>query len=300
MATARPLNLDLPRSRLGEGVCWDERGRLLWTDIISQRVHIYDVAKADLAQVDTRLPVSFVFPSLSDHELIVGLANGVYRLSIRNGDEQPIATLALPEHHRLNDGKCDSTGHLWAGTINTSEDPSETAALYLLGPNGLTEIESGYTNANGKAWSPDGAVLYHADTARSTIWQYGYDIETAAISNKRVFVTLNGASPDGLAADITGNVYAAIYGGSCVRVFSPRGEELERIELPVPNVTSCAFGGDELRTLFITTAYDGMDEAGLEAAPLSGHVFAVERDIAGIPCRAPVLPLLQALREATL
>jgi D-xylonolactonase len=297
MATARLVNADLPRTCLGEGPCWDESGRLLWVDIVGQHVHIYDPAKREHFQLETKLPVSFVFPYSTD-ELIVGLADGVYRLTVGDNRYIPVATLNLPESHRLNDGKFDPSGRLWVGTINTSEEPSETAALYRLEPDGLAEVESGFVNANGKAWSPDCAIMYHADTARGIIWQYDYDNETAGLSNKKVFFNLEGDSPDGLAVDEAGNIFAAIYGGSCVKVFSRRGERVETIDLPVPNVTSCAFGGEDLRTLYITTAYDGMDEAALEAAPFSGHILSIERAIPGIAGPIPLLGSAADFREA--
>lgn len=298
MAIPTPIDLELPRCRLGEAAFWDDSGRLLWTDILGQKIYIYHLGRKELSHADTRLPVSFAFLAPSEHTITAGLADGIYQLDIHNGSEELIAGLDLPANHRLNDGKCGPLGRLWVGTIDTSEDPSGTAALYRLTSEGLLDVEDGYENANGKGWSPDGTVMYHADTARGIVWRYDYDAESGAIANRRVFVQLEGENPDGLAVDVEGNVYAAIYGGSCVAVYSPRGDEVERIPLPVPNVTSCAFGGDNLQTLFITTAYDGMDSSALETAPLSGHVFAVRRDIPGVPCPLPVIPVMTEYRGA--
>lgn len=287
MAQAQPLNLDLPRCRLGEGMFWDAiTSRLFWVDIDGQQIHSCNALGRDLQTISTRLPVSFVFP-MEGATLLAGLANVIALLDRVTGQETPLATLNLPEGHRLNDGKCDPDGRLWAGTINTSNEPSETAALYRLGQHGLSEIEGGYRNANGKAWSPDGAVMYHADTSRGIIWQYDYDLQTGVADHKRVFVNLGEANPDGLTSDADGNVYAAIFGGSCVQVFSPRGARIDEIAVPAPNVTSCAFGGEDLRTLFITTAFEGMDDAALKAAPLSGHVFFIDRTVAGQPSPPP-------------
>lgn len=139
--------------------------------------------------------------------------------------------------------------------------------------------------------------MYHADTSRGIIWQYDYDLDTATISSKRVFKNLGEANPDGLTADTDGNIYAAIYGGSCVSIFSQRGAEVERIELPAPNVTSCAFGGDDLQTLFITTASQGMDDAALREAPLSGQIFSIQRGVAGQASAALAFSPLDAVRE---
>jgi sugar lactone lactonase YvrE len=299
MPTAEPLDLNLPRSRLGEGIFWDETsGRVFWVDIAGRQIHSCDLQGGDHRSTNTRLPVSFVFP-MNAETVLAGLADEIVLLDRSTGKERSVATLSLPEGHRLNDGKCDSDGRLWAGTINTSDEPSETAALYRLDHNGLSEVEGGYTNANGKTWSPDGAILYHADTSRGIIWQYDYDPATGVADHKRVFVNLGEARPDGLASDADGNIYAAIFGGSCVSVLSPRGEKIEQIDVPAPHVTSCAFGGEGLRTLLITTAYDGMDDAALKEAPLSGHVFAIERAIPGLKTSIPSAQHLPHLQDRT-
>lgn len=287
MPIAEPLDSKLPRTTLGEGVHWDATsGCLFWVDIVEQRFHILNVATGTCDSHDTTRPVSFVFPAAST-QVWLGLSNGVYLRDLAGDMEQVIAHVTLPESHRLNDGKCDARGRLWIGTINTSENASETAALYRLQGSQFEEVDGGYVNANGKAWSPDGRLMYHADTSRGTIWQWDYDLATAALANKRVFVNLGDANPDGLATDTEGNVYAALYGGSAVTVFSARGDEVGRIELPVPNPTSCAFGGDDMRTLFITTASDGMDQEGLRQAPLSGHLFVAKLEVAGLQSMSP-------------
>jgi len=281
MPVAKPLDLRLPQATLGEGAYWDAaRGRLFWVDIKEQRFHIYDVARGSISSFRTFRPVSFVFPA-SPTTVVLGLADGVYLRNLESETEEVIAHLALPHAHRLNDGKSDPRGRLWVGTINTSEDPTETAALYRLDGNKLEEIDGGYVNANGKAWSPDGGLMYHADTDRGIIWQWDYDADTATVAQKRVFANLGDARPDGLATDVEGNVYAALYGGSAVTVLSRRGDEIDRIGLPVPNPTSCAFGGQHMRTLFVTSASDGMDKEALGKWPLSGQVFAAELQVAG-------------------
>lgn len=117
--------------------------------------------------------------------------------------------------------------------------------------------------------------MYHADTARGTIWQYDYDLETAEISNKRVFVKNGDWHPDGLCSNAAGSVYAAIYGGSRIDVFDHRGVLLNSIALPIPNPTSCSIGGIGNSELFITSARDGMTSDQIAQAPLSGQVLVV-------------------------
>jgi sugar lactone lactonase YvrE len=282
MRAVNLLDGSLPPSQLGEGAFWDRaRGTLYWVDILGQRIHTYELGQRRHGSFGTSSTVGFVFP-YGENLVIAGLRDGLYQVERSGGGkQQPLALLDLPHEHRLNDGQCDPHGRLWVGTICTAEEPSPTAALYRLENRHLQEVEGGYVNANGKGWSPDGKIMYHADTSRSTIWQYDYDIGAGGLSGKRVFVNLDDASPDGLCVDSQGRVFAALYGGSAVAIFSHRGEMVDKIELPVPNVTSCTFGGDDHRTLFITTAYDGLDPEQRAEFPLSGQVFTTDMDVPG-------------------
>lgn len=194
-----------------------------------------------------------------------------FTTTIQRATRIPIALLDLPSGHRLNDGKLDPARRLWVGTINTADEPSETAALYVLRNDRLEEVEGGYANANGKAWNSDGTTMYHADTSRRTIWKYDYDVKTGTASNKRVFVRHEDWNPDGLCMDTGGNLLVAVFGGARVEIYSHRGERLGDIELPVPNVTSCDLSDDG--TLFVTTAFDGMSTEARRKAPQSGAIF---------------------------
>lgn len=265
------LDADLPLSQLGEGAYWSkENATLYWVDIAGQTVHAYHLPDKVHSSWRLSKEVSFAFPR-QDGRLLVGLSDGVYGYDPESGKEIPIALLDLPSGHRLNDGKLDPTGRLWVGTINTADEPSETAALYVLRDDQLVEVEGGYANANGKAWSPDGTVMYHADTSRGTIWAYDYDIETGTPSNKRVFVRHEDWNPDGLYIDPEGNLLVAVFGGARIETYSHRAEHLRDIELPVPNVTSCDLAEDG--TLFVTTGLDGMSSEARATAPLSGATF---------------------------
>lgn len=281
MPTVRQLDARLTMNSLGEGMCWENDSKVLWwVDINEQRIHRYDVTARQHDERATDQPVSFVFPD-REGSVLAGLADGLYRIDWKTGEEKQIAPLALPRDHRLNDGKLDPRGRLWVGTINSAPQPSPTAALYRVGPEGFEEVEGAYTNANGKVWSPVGDIMYHADTSRGTIWQYDYDLESGTPSNKRVFVSVPDGHPDGLGIDREGRVFAAMYGGSHVAVFDACGDTVFKIDLPVPNPTSCAFGGEGLRQLFITSASDGMSEEAIRNAPLSGSVFVVDLDVGG-------------------
>ncbi|KQV38908.1 MULTISPECIES: SMP-30/gluconolactonase/LRE family protein [unclassified Rhizobium] len=265
------LDVELPLSQLGEGAYWSKHSSTFyWVDIAGHKVHAYRLPDKVHSSWQLSKEVSFAFPQQDGH-LLVGLTDGVYDYNPESGEEVPIALLDLPSHHRLNDGKVDPAGRLWVGTINTADEPSETAALYVLRDDRLEEVEGSYANANGKAWSLDGTVMYHANTSRGTIWKYDYDVETGATSNKRVFVRHEDWNPDGLCIDPDGNLLIAVFGGARVEVYSHRAEHVRDIELPVPNVTSCDLTEDG--TLFVTTAFDGMSLEARSNAPQSGAVF---------------------------
>jgi len=268
--TAQLLDEDLPKSRLGEGAFWDGRtSTFYWVDIEEKAVHAFHIETRNHQLWSVSKKVSFVLTSETGG-LVLGLFDGIYDFDPTTGRETPVALIELPHDHRLNDGKPDPQGRLWVGSINTSPEPSETAGLYVLRNNVLELFESGFTNANGKAWSSDGTLMYHADTGRSTIWVYDYDLERGVPTNKRVFVKKDGWSPDGLCMDPEDRLLVAVFGGSALEMYSHRGDLIHSIELPIPNVTSSDIADGEI---IITTAYDGMNDADRRRAPMSGAVF---------------------------
>lgn len=272
---AEPIGLDLPLNKLGEGAYYDHAThRLFWVDIEGKTIHVLDVVSQTHLSWTLRKKVTFAVPK--DGQFLLCLEDGVYVYDPQLGQETAIATLDLPRHHRLNDGKVSPEGRLWVGTIDTSDAPSETAGLFLLDENDLKLVESGYENANGKSWSPDGTIMYHADTARSTIWHYDYDTQSGNLSGKREFVTVDCGKPDGLCVDDNGRIYAAIYGGARIDVFDPDGRKIAQVAVPVPNPTSCTFAPGEPNMLYITTAYDGMDEDKRKKYPLAGAIFSAK------------------------
>jgi xylono-1,5-lactonase len=235
---AEPADLSLPLSQLGEGAYFDLASqRLFWVDIEGKTIHVLNLVSKAHSSWTLAKKVTFAVPN--DGRMLVCLEDGVYDYDPQTGEERATTTLSLPLGHRLNDGKVSPEGRLWVGTIDTSDHPSETAGLFVLDDNSLKLVESGYENANGKAWSPDGTIMYHADTARSTIWQYDYDPQSGKLSVKREFAKIDNGNPDGLCADDHGRVYAAIYGGERIDVFEPDGRRIAVVAVPVPNPTSC-------------------------------------------------------------
>lgn len=267
------LNRDLPRAKLGEGPYWSSSEQALyWVDIDGCLLHRYHAVERHQSYT---MPssVSFVV-QVSDGRLALGLADGIYLFDRKTSDLVLLSAPSdMPAGNRFNDGKCDPDGYLWAGTISKERQPE--AALYYLRNGILFAQEKDLVNSNGLGWSPDGRTMYFNDTARHTTWAYDYDPEERTAAGRRAFIDHGeNGRPDGLCVDTAGRIYCASWSEAVVDVFTPAGAHLHRITVPTDHVTSCAFGGADMKRLFITTAGESNN---------SGHLFYWDADIAGRP-----------------
>jgi len=190
-----------------------------------------------------------------------------------------------PEHHRFNDGRTDPRGRFWAGSMNENRD-ANTACLYRLDPDlEVTAMIPDIMISNGLAWSPDARTMYHSDTPARTVWMWDFDVATGAIANRRVFARFDGDKdrPDGAAVDSEGCYWSAFYGAGKVVRLSPRGKRIAEYPLPALAPTMCAFGGPDLKTLYVTSARQRREAEELARLPLSGGLFAMRVDVAGMP-----------------
>jgi sugar lactone lactonase YvrE len=188
---------------------------------------------------------------------------------------------------RMNDGACDPQGRFWAGSM--AEDESTAAgSLYRLEADGTcVKVLEGLTISNGIGWSPDGSVMYLADSGTGRLDAFDFHAVSGEIHGRRtiVHITQRGVAPDGLTVDALGDVWVALWGGAEVRRYSPTGDLVATVPLPVDRPTACAFGGRDLATLFITTARHGLDDAALARQPDAGRVFRVDGlGVSGLPC----------------
>jgi sugar lactone lactonase YvrE len=203
------------------------------------------------------------------------------------------ATLGTPEPdkpgNRFNDCKCDRAGRFFAGTMALNAGPGQ-GTLWRLDPDGrMTAVETGLHVSNGLGWSPDDRTFYFCDTGARTVFAYDYDLATGAATNRRpliAFAAEEEGKPDGLAVDAEGHLWIALWDGWGVARYAPDGRRVGFVSLPVPRPTSVAFGGGDLRTLFITSARVRLSAAQLAEAPLSGSVFAFDAGVAGLPVGA--------------
>lgn len=273
-------------AQLGECPVWHpvER-RLYWIDILGPAVYRFDPATGRNETCDPGKLVSAVIPEPGGG-LLVAAQDGIERLDFATGALVPFAS---PEaglaDNRLNDAKPGPDGAIWIGSMRIDAS-RPTGALYRVGTGGEVERKEGrITVSNGLGWSPDGRTFYFVDTVPGLIRAYDFDPATGALSGRRDFARVPEAEgrPDGLAVDAEGGVWCAIWDGWCVNRWLPDGRLDRRIDLPVPRPTSIAFGGDDLATLYITSARTRLPASTLAEAPLSGGLFACTPDVAGAP-----------------
>jgi sugar lactone lactonase YvrE len=188
----------------------------------------------------------------------------------------------------MNDGKCDPAGRFWAGTKDI-EGHRPFGSLYRLEPDHtLVRVLTDVTISNGLGWSPDHETMYYIDSPTHRIDMFDFEVETGSVSNRRSLVELSRAwgLPDGMTVDEEGFLWVAFWDGSAVRRIAPDGRVASVVELPVSRVTSCAFGGDDLADLYVTTARNGLSEAELRSQPSAGGLFRLHPPVRGLPPHA--------------
>lgn len=277
------------RAALAEGVIWDDRsGAALLVDIEAARVFR---ARPPFDQFESfPAPERIGSIGLVDGEadqLIAAFESGFARFRFENGSLDWLARPELPRDVRFNDGRVDREGRFWAGTM--AETPERRAsgdgALYRLdGPDRATPMIEGVGISNSLCWSPDGAILYFADTPEKTIWSY--TMQSGRPVDKTVFAKTADGAPDGSCIDADGCLWNAQWGSGRVVRYRPDGSVAGHVCVPAPHVSCVAFGGEDLDLLFVTTARVELDEAALARAPDSGSVFVYKTAFKGLPeCR---------------
>jgi len=270
---------------LGEGPQWLRSSRsLLWVDILAPSVNLTQLGSGETRTTPLGELVGVVVPRRRGG-FVAATQSGFRALDLQSGEMLPLASPTDMAGRRFNDGKCDAAGRLWAGTLALDASP-ERGVLYRLDTDGsLSEIERGFHICNGMAWSPDSTRFYLADSGRRAIFEYDYDLATGTASNKRTFVAFEPSDgmPDGLAMDAQGHLWCAMWDGWSIRRYAPDATLVRTVSLPVPRPTNVAFGDDDLKTLYITTARIRLSATQLAVAPLSGSILALRVDVPGEP-----------------
>lgn len=291
-------------SGLGESPFWHPQEQALyWVDIPGRQIK-----RCVSGQVE-RWPLAqdpgCIAPARSGG-LVMALRDGIYRARHWGG---PLTLLHAAPYDtattRFNDGKCDSLGRFWAGTIF---EPRNQHVAELLCLDRRTDAAAPLASkagqgivGNGLAWAADQRTLYWANTADHVVWAWDFDLENAQLSHRRVFhqfpqkpadwrfdpagghLQRYGGRPDGAAVDALGHYWVAMFEGQRLCRFAPDGQLLQEIATPALCTTMPCFGGPDLRTLYITTARHGRSETELTAQPLAGSVFHLRVDTPGLP-----------------
>jgi sugar lactone lactonase YvrE len=284
------------RSVLSEGALWSPGEQALyWVDQMRPELHRFDPATSTDTRFELDLPLQLgALVPRRGGGFVLAASDGLSYIDASFSRRTPFVHPA--RHHpgaSFNDAKCDRQGRLWAGTTDRREtDP--IGELYRVGPAGEASlIAAGFIASNGPSFSPDGRIMYHTDSHAGVIHAYDIDPEGGTASNRRVFVQIDRADgvPDGSTVDAEGHLWTAQWGGRRVIRFAPDGRISGVIEIPARAPTSCAFGGPDMTTLFVTTAsidlgpagFRQMTEAEFEDAPWEGGIFAVETGVRGLP-----------------
>ena len=256
-------------AKLAEGPRWDAATRrLLWVDIEGCELHILESEEDRAIGLDAM--VGAAAPT-SSGAVLVALAD---RLALVDLADESVRTLVRLPHGpalRSNDGACDAAGRFWIGTMGLDQTPG-AGALYRYDGR-LQRVLDEVTLSNGIGWTRDDTRMYYIDSPVQRVDIFDFELASGRVDDRRPFVSIdeNEGIPDGLTVDDEGGVWVALYGGSCVHRYDESGHLDAVLAVPAENVTSCCFGGDDGRSLFVTTA-----------AP-DGNVYVTQPGVSGPP-----------------
>lgn len=283
-STIRPLLT--VRARLGECPLWDPaRQRLSWVDIYNHRVHQLDPVSGEHKFHEIDDVVSAVALTSSE-TLLVAMRDRLGLLQLQTGAIEPLCQVKFPHADlRFNDGMCDPQGRFWVGTTS---DHRGLAALYRFDRDRSIQVqETGLTISNGLGFSPDGNTFYLTDSAARKIYAYRFDGRAGVLHDRRVLIDLEGLfepgiEPDGLTVDQDGHLWCALWNGWALVRFNPKGELVQRIDMPVQRPTSLTFGGKDMNELYVTSASVGLSQAEVQRGFYAGDLFRIPTEARGI------------------
>ncbi|HTR30784.1 MAG TPA: SMP-30/gluconolactonase/LRE family protein [Puia sp.] len=273
------------RCNLGEGPYWHAaRNSCFWVDIEERKIFEHHWATGATAFRTLPHRVSLVVQDKHDR-LILGLEGGLARYDFDTDTLHWLMNIERDkDNHRINDGKVDSKGRLWLGTMDRSFKQG-AGSLYCVDENMEGQSrQTGVTISNGLAWSLDNTRLFYIDTPTQKVQCFLFDVDTGRIAFERDIINIPNemGSPDGMAIDVEGMLWIAHWGGFGVYRWDPNdGRCIGKVGLPVPHVTSCAFVGPALDYLLITSARQDLSAADLVKYPASGDVYVLKMPVSG-------------------
>jgi sugar lactone lactonase YvrE len=274
------------RAELAEGPNWHD-GALWWVNIVSGTLNRLDPASGVNISRATGGFLGAAAPCV-DGRWLLARQRDCALLDWTTGKIEVLheAFDAVAADQRFNDGKCDPQGRFWVGTLTLKETPGR-AGLYCQEANGkFRPVLQGLTLANGLGWSPDGSRFFHIDTPTRKVSVYDFDAARGTLAGGRALIQFSDTDgyPDGMTVDAAGNLWVALWGGSAVAEVDGRsGKILAKHPVPAAQVSCCTFGGPDLRTLYITTAWENLTLDQRIAAPSAGSIFALRTEVAGLP-----------------
>ena len=276
-------------AELGECPVWSGRDQcLFWVDVEGRVIHRYDPATGVDQTCELAIrPGSFALTADPDR-LVVAAEHQLVEVAWSTGEVTVLTDLEpAGRATRLNDGRCDPAGRFWVGS---TDDPTwsrnDAGMLHRIEPDGsATVVRTGVGVSNGLAFSPDGSVMYHADTNRDRVWAYDYDLDRGEPSNERVFLDFTElpGRPDGACVDEAGCYWIACVKGWAILRATPEGKIDRIIDLPVEKPTMPAFGGPDLDTIFVTSISIPGSTPMAPGQPQAGGLFAVSAGVRGLP-----------------
>lgn len=271
---------------LGEGAFWNyEDQELYWVDIEGKKLHIFNPLKNQNRTFPVPSRIGTVVP-VNNQTAVIALEDGIYIINTQDGSIKLLSDVeANMPQNRFNDGKCDPNGNLWVGSMHF-EQSSPQANLYKVDGNGdYTVMLDSVTISNGIVWTSDKKMMFYIDTPTKKIKAFDFDAEKSTITNERTAAEVEESLgfPDGMAIDENNNLWVGMWNGNSVLCFDPKtGKVIDKIEVPAHNVTSCAFGGENLDQLYITTASIDMTDDEKEKFPLAGSIFVAVPGVKGV------------------
>lgn len=271
---------------LAEGPVWDgDSQRLFWVDILAGRVHSFDPVTGSQSSFDVGGQLGAAGLTTAGR-LVLALETGFAVCDADGGNLERLPSPPIDaDVVRFNDGKPDPWGGFWAGTMQRDEGKDGLGSLYRLGPDGtISELVTGVSLSNGLDWTDDLTRFYYVDSPTGQIDVFDTDPQTGALSNRRLFADVTPEDegvPDGLTLDAEGGIWVAVWGTSELRRYNPDGKLDTVVRLPVSQVSSAAFGGPDLGTLYITTARQDFTPAQLAAEPHAGDIFQCAPGVSG-------------------
>jgi sugar lactone lactonase YvrE len=263
---------------LAECPVWIPEARLLaWVDILGPTYNLLDPTTGINRAIPVHAKIGSAAP-LDAGEAILALEDGLWLFQ----QGHPLAALPSPDMTgvHFNDGKCDPAGRFWVGMRATDGSPGGGALYRVDEERRVTRMDTGYDVPNGMGWSPDGRSFYLIDTVPRLLHRYDFDLASGAISNRTILHRFEDTAgkPDGMAVDRDGYIWCAMWDGSGIARLAPDGRQVDWFPTPCQRPTSCAFGGDGLRTLFVTTAAHGLDPAD-QRFDQAGSILAFRLDL---------------------